>query len=1605
MASKLEYYSRMAEDTSDGLTQSREQWTAFLQTAGRVSKYAYGDQLMIFAQRPEATACAEYDLWNNTMRRYVRRGSKGIALIDNSGDYPRLRYVFDVADTGARRNSRPVNLWQMREEYERPVQEALAAVFEVSARDPLDVQVENIANWLAIDYWMEHEDELADIVADSFLEGYDEDSRRMSFLNAATVSIKYEILSRCVENPDDYFEPDEFTPVFDYNTRKATNALGTAVSEVSGQVFREIEVTIRNYERSKRMERSHDHGTDLHTERGLPDSQPHPQGDQQGTPGQVRTDAPGFSTGASPNPVQRPVPDGAVVPPSPGDRRDSAPKGRAVDAGTAGEEPRPGQADAANGLGAAHEQPEGAGRGDRAGGAGVQLNPFEQEPAQYEQMTLLFPSETKQIEAIDHEAESDKPSAFVISDSEISRVLQTGSGFADGKLRIAALYAHEGNPKARADFLKKEYGIGGQSWDFSDGSRGLVDYRSKGLFIRSYGHNTELRLRWTEVEKHIDTLVQAGRYLSPEEQARYAQMEQDFAGYGGVPMPSAQHAFPTVPVAVPKEPTPEEPGFVKPMPEEDDFSDIDPEWVRERLAEHGIENGVVVDPEKLEQSPFIQQVEADVERIAAEEAAEEETPVTPEDTSEDRFHVIEVDWYPGRVAYSIWDDQTDSYYVDKEGLTVDFVSRWQAEEYRNELVESAQREATLSPLDRAKELIDEYCLEEFSEGADFTDLTTIGVAFTTLTDDEIPIQAYVDLVGFKLERYLGETLIDVRQYDSLEALIAGELEDLSFNDLTYASDEQIAAVLAQEAEPADTSLAEQAEQFEMEQQDYRNQVLSGLTTDHQRIVAAMETAGFPFRPTETDPIYFGDLDDYPITFDSWDAVYEFIDSAELKDTPGLREQVQAVLHPETVFPYNVGDTVYLEDGKPFVIDSIGTSDVHLLDPSLRFPVLRAESRENFLRLMERCPQEQQAEPSPTKHPTVTEEPVAFYPGEQNGLPFDVEIRTLHFGEPERDESKQTAPAQEPAPAQETAAEPVVEPELTPEETIDRNPISVQIGGEWRTFPDREAAEEALYADYKEQTHRNAQNFHITDEALGEGGPKAKYQANVAAIRLLQHLETEGLQASPEQQEVLSRYVGWGALSDAFDPGKDSWAQEYQELKSLLTEEEYAAARASTLNAHYTSPTVIKAIYEAVGNMGFQTGNILEPSMGVGNFFGLLPEAMQGSKLYGVELDSITGRIARQLYPHADIKVAGFETTDRRDFYDLAVGNVPFGDYKVNDRAYNKLGFSIHNYFFAKALDQVRPGGVVAFVTSRYTMDAKSPEVRKYLAQRAELLGAIRLPNNAFRANAGTDVVSDILFLQKRETPIDIEPDWVHLGQTPEGFAINSHFVDHPEMVLGELTSQSTQYGKDECTVAPLPGADLAEQLHEAVSHIHGQYQAAVLEAEEVDVTDGPQPIPADPNVKNFSYTVVDGEVYFRENSVMRPVELNDKTKGRVTGLVLLRQIVNELIEYQMEDYPEEDIAAKQRELNIAYDSFTAQYGIINSRGNAQAFADDSSYYLLCSLENLDENGKFVGKADMFTKRTIRPERKVTSVDTPSEALAVSIGERGKVDLPFMSERL
>ncbi|MFR9201535.1 MAG: SNF2-related protein [Candidatus Gastranaerophilaceae bacterium] len=932
--------------------------------------------------------------------------------------------------------------------------------------------------------------------------------------------------------------------------------------------------------------------------------------------------------------------------------------------------------------------------------------------------------------------------------------------------------------------------------------------------------------------------------------------------------------------------------------EQDNFDNIDPIAIREALAERGIVNGQVVDAEANRNSPFIRQVMADVERIAAQEAQErmaqqEEPALDPAD----RFHVVSLD-RGFRTLYAVWDDETHGYYVDADGVTEEFTSEWQAEAYRLEL----QGQAEQALLERAKGLISDFCRSEYGSEADFSDPAKVGVAYTTVTDDEIPIQVNIDLVNYRLERYLDDAHLETRQYGSLQELITNELENLDFSDLIHVSDEDVEQYLWREPEEA--------------------------------VAAVPETAPAP-QP----------------------------------------------------FPYSVGDTVYLEDGKPFIIENIGLFDISLRDPTLFYPISRAESRESFARLMERYPQpgktaaENTTVPEKEPKPAYTEETVAVYPGDKRNLPYDVEIRTLRFDEPEHDPSVMS------------------EEERLVLEHEGRAALSEM--GEFVPDPDDAISQAEIDEPFAPLPPE--ENFRILDDDLGKGGAKEKFWRNIKAIATLKQIESENRNATPEEQHILSQYVGWGGLADAFDPDKAGWRAEYDELKGVLTPEEYAAARASTLNAHYTSPTVIRAIYDAVESMGFQTGNILEPSMGVGNFFGMLPESMKSSRLYGVELDSITGRIAKQLYPKADITVAGFETTDRKDFFDLAVGNVPFGQYQVSDRAFDKLGFSIHNYFFAKALEQVRPGGVVAFVTSRYTMDAKDSAARKYIAQRADFLGAIRLPNNAFRANAGTDVVSDIIFLQKRDRPIDIEPEWVHLGANAGGFAINQYFIDHPEMVLGRQTSESTQYGRQDFTVAPIEGADLAEQLSGAIRNIRGTYAEAELPDLGEDETIV-ETIPADPNVRNFSYTVVDGELYYRQNSIMTKPDFNATAKERAKGMVELRDCVQKLISQQMDGFiSDETIRQTQAELNTLYDGFTAKYGLINSRANALAFAEDSSYYLLCSLEELDEDKNLKRKADMFTRRTIRAHEAVTSVDTASEALALSISEKACVDMAYMAQ--
>ena len=1445
MPSKTEEYLALAQRTANGLTRYWESWTDYLTTASRLYKYPFADQLMIYAQRPDATACAEFDIWRNRMNRYVRRGSKGIALLDESSGFPRLHYVFDVSDTGVRRNSRDPEMWQYNDDLKQPVSEMLSKTYGISG-ERVSQQLADVAGKLVADYWDNNGEDIRAIVDGSLLMDYDEAGVEMQFKSAAAISVTYTLLERCGFEPAGWFDKDDFRAIHEFSTPDSVYALGAAVSDMSREVLRQIERTVKTTIRRRNAERSQyeyeQQERDLLDRRGLPSPEPDPEPTPEAA-GQVRQDAPDVPDEPSPGAVQHDAPEREPVPAPDGSGADSREPDAADHGATSETDPGPGQSAESTDVGAAHEQPESAGRGAGDDGADLQLSFLD----------AVLPTEAQQIEKINR-AESEKtPSAFVLSQAEIENELRRhGSGFTGGKQRIMALYQTQPDRKLRAKALAKEYGIGGHSHDFLDGSRGFVNHDWKGLEFDHYPDHQKITLKWAQVEKYIDLMIQSDRYLTDREKEHY---------------------------------TPPSPVSAKP----------------------------------------------DVE------------------------------------------------------------------------------------LARAKNLIREFCQEEYDSEPDFSDLTKIGIAYTHATDEDIPIQVNVDLVGYRVERYLGEVLIDERQYESLEDLTETELEALDFSELVSVTDEELEhyhskaeerpALLPLDAATEYNALKEQHPdalvgfeqngQFEFYADDAQkvSELLGGKLLEKETALGTVPVIGFPrdqwaYRAKQLwqcgENVYLAGLnedgthhqtkylrrEDYlplgttvhmegrafrvdTVNFDKDSVTLQDVALAEMR-MPIFREEPLALVRElyeqeqevmEHSLPdYKVGDYVIVDLPTRTIegtIGYVGETDVRI-DTSAQGQswdneVINKRQFEEGLRQNEQV----------TTQPDDTVKTVAIYPAEENRMPYDIVIQTIGSKSPTLD---------------------AVEPERS----------TLELAG----------------------------NFHITDDDLGVGGPKQKFARNIEAIRTLFKLEEEHRGATAEEQQVLSQYVGWGGLADAFDPNKENWSAEYTQLKELLSEDEYAAARSSTLNAHYTSPTVIRGIYDAVERMGFRSGNILEPSMGVGNFFGMLPDSMADSRLYGVELDSITGRIAKKLYPQADITVAGFETTDRRDFYDLAVGNIPFGQYKVNDKAYNKLGFSIHNYFFAKAIDQVRPGGIVAFVTSRYTMDSKDSTARKHMAERADLLGAIRLPNNAFRANAGTDVVSDIIFLQKRDRPIDHEPDWVQLGKTEDGFAINQYFVDHPEMVLGELTMESTQYGKEECTVRPIEGAVLADQLAEAVQHIEGQYTAAEVDAPDIaEEETARRTLPADPDVKNFSYTVVDGEVFYRENSVMTQVELSDTAKGRVTGMVELRQIVNDLIDQQLNDYPDEDIKATQAKLNAAYDAFTAKYGLLNDRKNGRLFEQDSSYYLLCSLENLDEQGQLKSKAAMFTKRTIRPERTVTSVDTPSEALAVSIGEHGKVDLPYMAELL
>ena len=1486
MMSNLEFYSAMASYTATHLTDSWQRWTAFLTTASRLYKYPFHEQLMIFAQRPDATACAEYDLWNDTMRRYVRRGSKGIALVDNSREKPRLRYVFDISDTGLRKNSRHPFLWELRPEHEAAVAQALTERFGAPPENNLAEQLESIAAQLVSEYWVEHKRDILDIVDGSFLEGYDEFNIGVQFRNAATVSITYSLLSRCGLEPEGYFDHEDFLSIFDFNTPEAVAALGTAVSQSNQQVLRQIGITIQNYERAKFAERSVTHGEqpDLHEERRLPDPRPEAGGNE--APGPVREDAPGLSEGASAGSVQRHDGERETVSAPRGDRADHEPAAGADDAGADAGSGRDGRTESprSDDLGGADEQLQSPGGGNPPDGTYIQLT--------------LFPSEQEQIRQIDEGPGvfASGPSAVpepappappaphrALTQADIDAAIQEWNGSIESKHAVVRHMKDHARDKDTAAWLRQEYGDALPAFPVTaDGAAGDVP--------------------WPKVQRRIAQLIKEDLFYTQEEQDR--------------------------------------------------FDNIDPIAIREALAERGIVDGQVADPEKLDNDPFIQQVMRDVEAIAAEEHAEPE----PEPPAPD------LSGQP----------------VTREGDTITIGNG------------EPTHEIDITVTDEEYEAIRQAIPEENGY------------------DPAAPVYRVGDTVYLENQEY---QITELRE-DTVQLLPSGmaypifraesreRFEQLLKNDLRNGP---ITEFLSADPEKADQDLREVLTSglFTWQDKEYISRWLrdgEGNTKISKRLSELYSGR------VETMDLVTGDIADYRTFTTSveveildheerklatlayrWDELAPLLRGMYVKEQDGFLQDPEGFADRHTPSlegtpSYQVGDHVTLPaPDHPITgtIDAIEDTTVRIYTGpyAWSYDVISREQFEAWLRQDERNAGLFTLDSKETPAPEITSESVTVYPGDKNGLPYDVVVERLHIDEPEP-----TPP--EPAPF----------------------------------------TEQADHQENTDQLRRTIHNFHITDDHLGEGGPRLKYQANINAIRLLKELEAAGQQASLEQQEVLSRYVGWGGVQEAFDPSKTAWAKEYAELKALLTPEEYESARASTLNAHYTSPMVIRAIYEAVEQMGFHSGNILEPSCGVGNFFGMLPESMSESKLYGVELDSITGRIARQLYPDARIEINGFEKTQYPDgAFDLAIGNVPFGNYRVSDRPYDRHNLLIHDYFFAKSIDKVRAGGIIAFITSNGisggTMDKKDAHAREYIARRCDLLGAVRLPNTTFRANAGTDIAMDIVFLQKREVPRmqgEPLPEWVETDllrtntytdkdgrERHDHVTMNRYFRTHPEMVLGDLDIVTGPFGL-QLVCNPREGADLEQQLHEAMQHIQGRYTEAELpelgEGEDIDTS-----LPADPDVKNYSYTVVDGAVYYRENSRMVRPDLNATAEARVKGLVGLRDCVQRLIDLEMDAAaPDADIRAQMAELNRRYDDFSAKYGLINDRANRLAFADDSSYYLLCALEVLDEDGRLERKADMFTKRTIKPHEAVASVDTAAEALAVSISEKACVDMGYMA---
>ena len=1453
MNPKERYYSGVARETIHRITANRENWTSFLSMMARNYTFTYPEQVMIYAQRPNATLCKPYKEWNTEpYQRYVKKGSKGIALFVMNQEKPHLRYVFDVSDTDVCHSSPALSTWKVTNENRLYIMEAMERTFQVPSEGILEYQLENIAINLAKEYWDDFKKPILDIIADSFLEEYDEYNIKVAFQTAVANSVSYTMYSRLTENPDNYFEHEDFQNVFDFNTRQTVNALGTAVNAISSRMFGELEKAIEAFEQTKTVERSHDYDrNDLQTSRGLSDSR-HQTGEQRyEAPGQIRQNAEGISAREQSDAAERPDSQRAAVPAPSGDRRDSAPQSGAADDRTAGEESGTGQGSRSDGMDSTHERTDGNSGREHLNGIGIQLVEETREDglskAEEEIASALslseYPTANEQRRQIEERAAALYAGEIPIPEEVVDEILRTGGNRKASQLRIIYNFMSEQTPEEYTEFVKREYRKGGKGFQI-DGNEYSVWFDETGMQI-AVGHTVtdhildKAFLSWEDVSGRIHQLLDQGEYAP--------QSVLDAARSNAVKEHAQALAYMKGDMAE---------GVAEIVFDEEDLPHL--RSIYPKITDY-LE-------EKLEDSQWLSELNERLDALA--EAYEENHSIM-------RFH----HYNPVNISK-------------------------QFQKFADEVIPYQARDGFAwkeHPMFITQDEIDAF----LAGGGAYSQGRIRTYSFYLLHEDERA------RTGFIKEQYG----------------IGGSSHALFGADDSHANYDGKGLFLARGAygNPYTSIL--------LSWNKVANRVAYLIKND--QFLQAEDYARMPEYEREQ-------MANKVLRF--YDRLPEEIDRPFTDDffweKPG-KEMVAVLENPEQTE------------------ELLQKMDAALAALPLDFEAYGTNYQQKTELLSEL---HQYAEGTYTIFPTPEVEPSFVEPSGHQMTMFDF---------------LDTKAVTEPTVVDMSDVEKIEEEEVTAKEDI----------------PESQEQEKAVLEPH---------NFRIQDNDLGAGGPKAKYKANMEAIHLLQTLEKEERLATPEEQEILSRYVGWGGIPQAFEESNSSWADEYLELKNTLSPEEYRAARASTLNAFYTSPIVIRSMYEALENMGLKQGNILEPSCGVGNFMGLIPESMSKTNMYGVELDPVSGRIAKQLYQKNKIAVQGFEETSYPDsFFDCVIGNVPFGAYQVSDRRYDRHHFMIHDYFIAKSLDLVRPGGVVAVVTSSGTMDKQNPAVRQYIANRAELLGAIRLPNNAFQRNANTSVVSDILFFQKRDRASIEEPEWLNLKEIPEGYSVNAYFAEHPEMVLGDFTTESTQYGKQEVTVKPKEGITLEEQLKEAIRNIHGTITE--LELSDTELEEDVVSIPADPDVKNFSFTVVNEEVYYRENSVMNRMELPAMTAERVKGMVKIRDVTNELIQCQMEEGSDEQITKLQGKLNEEYDTFTAKYGLISSNANKRAFSQDSSYCLLTSLEFLDDKGELKRKADIFTKRTIRRAETVTSVDTASEALAVSIGERAGVDLSYMAQ--